>query len=114
MAIITAGSQGEPLAALTRMANKAHKQLNIEEGDTVVIASTPIPGQELIYSKTVDLLARAGAQVIFAQKRVHVSGHGSQEELKLMINLLKPKYLIPVNGEYRMQKLIQKSLKKPA
>lgn len=104
VAIITAGSQGEPLAALTRMANKAHKQLNIEEGDTVVIASTPIPGQELIYSKTVDLLARAGAQVIFAQKRVHVSGHGSQEELKLMINLLKPKYLIPVNGEYRMQK----------
>ncbi|MCO4850770.1 ribonuclease J2 [Bacillus vallismortis] len=104
VAIITAGSQGEPLAALTRMANKAHKQLNIEEGDTVVIASTPIPGQELIYSKTVDLLARAGAQVIFAQKRVHVSGHGSQEELKLMINLLKPTYLIPVNGEYRMQK----------
>ncbi|MCY7781722.1 MULTISPECIES: ribonuclease J2 [unclassified Bacillus (in: firmicutes)] len=104
VAIVTAGSQGEPLAALTRMANKAHKQLNIEEGDTVVIASTPIPGQELIYSKTVDLLARAGAQVIFAQKRVHVSGHGSQEELKLMINLLKPKYLIPVNGEYRMQK----------
>ncbi|MFT4400885.1 ribonuclease J2 [Bacillus sp. SW14] len=104
VAIVTAGSQGEPLAALTRMANKAHKQLNIEEGDTVVIASTPIPGQELIYSKTVDILARAGAQVTFAQKRVHVSGHGSQEELKLMINLLKPKYLIPVNGEYRMQK----------
>ncbi len=58
----------------------------------------------MIYSKTVNLLARAGAQVIFAQKRVHVSGHGSQEELKLMLNLLKPKYLIPVNGEFRMQK----------
>lgn len=104
VAIVTAGSHGEPLAALTRMAKQAHKQLNIEEGDTVVIASTPIPGHELIYSKTVNLLARAGAQVIFAQKRVHVSGHGSQEELKLMLNLLKPKYLIPVNGEFRMQK----------
>lgn len=102
--ILTAGSHGEPLAALTKMAKQNHKQLHIEKDDTVVIASTPLPGQELTYSKTVDFLTRSGAQVIFAQKRVHVSGHGCQEELKLMLNLLKPKYLIPVNGEYRMQK----------
>lgn len=104
VAILTGDNHGEPLAALTRIAKQGHKQLDIEEGDTVLIASSPIPGQELIYSKAVDLLTRAGANVVFAQKRVHVSGHGCQEELKLMLNLLKPKYLIPVNGEYRMQK----------
>ncbi|MCY8037322.1 ribonuclease J2 [Bacillus paralicheniformis] len=104
VAILTGDNHGEPLAALTRIAKQGHKQLDIEKGDTVLIASSPIPGQELVYSKAVDLLTRAGAQVVFAQKRVHVSGHGCQEELKLMLNLLKPKYLIPVNGEYRMQK----------
>ncbi|ALC81105.1 MULTISPECIES: ribonuclease J2 [Bacillus] len=102
--VLTAGSHGEPLAALTKMVRQGHKQISIEEGDTILIASTPIPGHELIYSKTVNLLTRAGANVVFAQKRVHVTGHGFQEELKLMLNLMKPKYLIPVNGEYRMQK----------
>ncbi|MCD7033725.1 ribonuclease J [Metabacillus sp. GX 13764] len=108
VAILTTGSHGEPLAALTRMAKHSHKQLNIVEGDTVLISATPIPGHELAFSKTIDLLYRAGANVVFGQKPIHVSGHGHQEELKLMLNLMKPKYFIPVNGEYKMQKAHEK------
>lgn len=108
VAILTTGSHGEPLAALTRMAKHSHKQLNIVEGDTVLISATPIPGYELAFSKTIDLLYRAGANVVFGQKPIHVSGHGHQEELKLMLNLMKPKYFIPVNGEYKMQKAHEK------
>lgn len=104
IAILTTGSQGEPMAALSRMAKQAHKQVSIRPNDTVIIAASPIPGNETSVSKTVDLLFRAGANVIYSgQRKIHVSGHGSQEELKLMLNLMKPKYFIPVHGEYRMQ-----------
>lgn len=104
VAILTTGHQGEPLTVLTRMAKGAHKQIRIEKDDTVIISATPVPGNELHFSKTVDLLYRAGANVIFGQKQIHVSGHGSQEELKLMLNMMRPKYFIPINGEYKMQK----------
>ncbi|MBA2870861.1 ribonuclease J [Anoxybacillus calidus] len=104
LVILTTGGHGEPMGVLARMAKQAHKQVNIKEGDTVIIAASPMPGNELIVSKTIDALYRAGANVIYGQRNVHVSGHGSQEELKLMLNLMKPKYFIPVHGEYRMQK----------
>ncbi|MFX3624675.1 MAG: ribonuclease J [Ectobacillus sp.] len=105
VAILTTGSQGEPMAALSRMAKNAHKQVTIRRGDTVIIAATPIPGNETSVSKTIDLLFRAGANVVYyGEKKIHVSGHGSQEELKLMLNLMKPQYFIPVHGEFRMQK----------
>lgn len=106
--ILSTGSQGEPMSALTRMARSTHKKLDILPGDTVVIAATPIPGNEKYVSRTVDQLFRIGANVIYgpgSQSGVHVSGHGSQEELKLMLNLMRPKYFIPVHGEYRMLRL---------
>ncbi|MCG0275047.1 MAG: ribonuclease J [Thermosediminibacteraceae bacterium] len=100
--IITTGSQGEPMSALTRMAMSEHKKLEIIPGDTVLIAATPIPGNEKLVARTIDHLFRQGAEVIYeAISGVHVSGHASQEELKLMLNLVKPKYFIPVHGEYR-------------
>ncbi|MBO9128879.1 ribonuclease J [Bacillus sp. 165] len=103
--ILTTGSQGEPMAALSRMAKHAHKQVTIQKGDTVIIAASPIPGNETSVSKIIDLLFRAGANVVYyGEKKIHVSGHGSQEELKLMLNLMKPKFFIPVHGEFRMQK----------
>jgi ribonuclease J len=104
LVILTTGGHGEPMGVLARMAKQAHKQVNIKEGDTVIIAASPMPGNELTVSRTIDALYRAGANVIYGQRNVHVSGHGSQEELKLMLNLMKPKYFIPVHGEYRMQK----------
>lgn len=103
--ILSTGSQGEPMSALTRMARSAHRKVDILPGDTVIIAATPIPGNERYVGRTVDELFRLGANVIYgptAASAVHVSGHGSQEELKLMLNLMKPKYFIPVHGEYRM------------
>ncbi|MGB9813567.1 MAG: ribonuclease J [Thermovenabulum sp.] len=100
--IITTGSQGEPMSALTRMAMSEHKKLEIIPGDTVLIAATPIPGNEKLVARTIDHLFKQGADVIYEKiSGVHVSGHASQEELKLMINLVKPKYFIPVHGEYR-------------
>ena len=99
--ILSTGHQGEPITALQKMAKQSHKQVAIKQGDTVLIAASPLPGGELILSKTVDMLFRVGANVVSSKQRVHVSGHGSQEELKMMINLMKPKYLIPVHGEYR-------------
>jgi len=101
--IITTGSQGEPMSALTRMAQSDHKRIEIMPGDTVVISASPIPGNEKSISRTIDQLFKLGANVIYeATSGVHVSGHGSQEELKLMLNMVKPKYFMPVHGEYRM------------
>ncbi|SHM49534.1 ribonuclease J [Caldanaerovirga acetigignens] len=100
--IITTGSQGEPMSALTRMAMSEHKKVEIIPGDTVLIAATPIPGNEKLVARTIDHLFKQGAEVIYeAISGVHVSGHASQEELKLMLNLVKPRYFVPVHGEYR-------------
>jgi ribonuclease J len=102
VAIITTGSQGEPMSALTRMATADHRWVGIQPGDTVIISASPIPGNEKLVSKTVDLLFRQGAEVIYEKSMgVHVSGHASQEELKILLNLIKPRYFIPVHGEYR-------------
>lgn len=100
--ILTTGSQGEPLSALARLANANHRKLEIYPGDTVVIAATPVPGNEKLVARTINNLFRRGARVIYETiSGVHVSGHASQEELKLMLNLLRPRYLIPAHGEYR-------------
>ncbi|MHA6484341.1 ribonuclease J [Paenibacillus sp. strain BS8-2] len=106
--ILCTGSQGEPMSALTRMARSTHRKVDILPGDTVIIAATPIPGNERYVGRTVDELFKLGANVIYGPgsvSGVHVSGHGSQEELKLMLNLIKPKYFIPIHGEYRMLRL---------
>lgn len=100
--ILSTGSQGEPMSALTRMARSAHRKVEIMPGDTVVLASSPIPGNEKYVSRTIDQLFRVGAHVIY--RGVHASGHGSQEELKWMLSLVRPKYFLPVHGEYRMQR----------
>jgi len=101
--ILTTGSQGEPMSALTKISISEHRKVEIIRGDTVIIAATPIPGNEKLVSRTIDNLFARGANVIYERvSGVHVSGHASQEELKMMLNLLKPKYLIPVHGEYRM------------
>ncbi|MNK03032.1 Ribonuclease J 1 [compost metagenome] len=102
--ILSTGSQGEPMSALTRMARSTHRKVDILPGDTVIIAATPVPGNEKYVGRTIDELFRLGAEVIYSGSNsgVHVSGHGSQEELKLMLNLMKPKYFIPIHGEYRM------------
>lgn len=98
--IITTGSQGEPMSALTRMAMSDHRQVDIVQGDTVIISATPIPGNEKVVAKTVDNLLRLGASVIYSRADgIHVSGHASREELKLMHNLIRPKFFIPVHGE---------------
>ncbi|MDI3279888.1 MAG: ribonuclease J [Bacillota bacterium] len=100
--IITTGSQGEPMSALTRMAASEHGKLSIIPGDTVVISASPIPGNERLVGRVINSLFKQGAQVIYeAFSGVHVSGHASQEELKLMLNLTRPRYFIPVHGEYR-------------
>ena len=98
--IITTGSQGEPMSALTRMAMSDHRLVDIVQGDTVIISATPIPGNEKLVAKTVDNLLRLGANVIYSRNDgIHVSGHAAREELKLMHNLLRPKFFIPVHGE---------------
>ena len=103
LCIITTGSQGEPTSALSRMALGDHRHVAVKDGDTVVMSATPIPGNEELVSRTVDNLFKLGAEVIYdAGVRPHVSGHASQEELKLLLNILRPKYFIPVHGEYRM------------
>lgn len=100
--IITTGSQGEPMSALTRMAMDEHRKVEIVNGDTVLISASPIPGNEKLIGRTIDHLFKRGAKVIYeAISGVHVSGHASQEELKLMLNLVRPKFFIPVHGEYR-------------
>ena len=101
--IITTGSQGEPTSALSRMALGDHRHVVVKDGDTVVMSATPIPGNEELVSRTVDNLFKLGAEVIYDPgARPHVSGHASQEELKLLLNILRPKYFVPVHGEYRM------------
>ena len=100
--IIVSGTQGEPLEALEKMVRKHHKDVKIKDTDTVLITFTPSPGMEVAMYKTMNHLAKAGAKVLTADKKVHVSGHGSQEDLKMMLNLMKPQYFIPIQGEYRM------------
>src|SRR2546421_4256254 len=101
--IITTGSQGEPTSALSRMALGDHRHVVVKDGDTVVMSATPIPGNEELVSRTVDNLFKLGAEVVYDPGvRPHVSGHASQEELKLLLNILRPKYFVPIHGEYRM------------
>ena len=102
LVIITTGSQGEPMSALTRMASGEHKKVQITPNDFIIISANPIPGNEKYISKVIDDLMAIGAEVIYnALQDIHVSGHACQEEQKLMITLVKPKYFIPVHGEYR-------------
>lgn len=101
--VLTTGSQGEPMSGLTRMAFAEHRRLQIKPTDKVIISATPIPGNEVFVSRVINQLYRCGAEVIYdAMAAVHVSGHACQEELKLMHALIKPKYFVPVHGEYRM------------
>lgn len=100
--IVTTGSQGEPTSGLVRIANRAYKQVNIIEGDTVIISASPIPGNEGLVNKVIDTLFKEGAEVFYGtQAGVHVHGHAAQEELKLILTLVKPKFFLPVHGEYR-------------
>jgi ribonuclease J len=101
--ILTTGSQGEPMSALTRMALSDHRQVDIMPGDTIIISATPIPGNEKLVARIIDQLFKQGARVIYELgSEIHVSGHPNQEELKLMLNLVRPKFFVPVHGEYRM------------
>ena len=105
MVIITTGSQGEPMSALTRMAFSDHRKVEIGPNDFVIISASPIPGNEKMVSRVVNELMKLGAEVVYeALDEVHVSGHACQEELKIIIGLCKPKYFMPVHGEYRMLK----------
>ena len=100
--LLTTGSQGEPTSALVRIAKNEHREVNIIPGDTVVISATPIPGNELPVSRTIDNLLRQGARVLYDRvATVHVHGHASQEELKLVLSLVRPRFFVPVHGEYR-------------
>ncbi|WP_017753813.1 ribonuclease J [Calidifontibacillus oryziterrae] len=103
--LLTTGGQGEPLVALGKMATKTHKQASIKQGDTVIIAFPPLPGHEKAVSKTIDQLFRAGANVIYGGRKIQVSGHASQEELKMMLGFMKPQYFIPIHGDYSMQQV---------
>ena len=103
--VLCTGSQGEPLAALARLSRGSNRDVKVIQGDTVIFAASPIPGNEKDVSKIVDNLFQLGAKVIYGNSSVtgmHVSGHGYQEDLKLMLTLMKPKYFIPIHGEYRM------------
>jgi ribonuclease J len=100
--IICTGSQGEPTSALTRIANQDHRMVRIQPNDTVILSATPVPGNEKMVNRTINNLFRQGAEVLYQSiANVHVSGHAAQEELKLMINLLRPTFVMPIHGEYR-------------
>ena len=102
LAIVTTGSQGEPTSALTRMANQDHQHVTIVPGDTVVLSASAVPGNESLVYRTVDNLFRLGARVLYNRiANVHVRGHAAQEELKIMLSLVRPRYFVPVHGEYR-------------
>ena len=102
LVVITTGSQGEPMSALARMASSEHKAINIRRGDMVILSSTPVPGNELTVANVVNQLVEKGAEVIYSDiAEIHASGHACREELKLMHSLIKPKYFMPVHGEYR-------------
>jgi len=100
--IIATGNKGEPLDALEKVVRKHHRDIKIKQNDTVLITFTPSPSMEVQMANTMNSIAKAGAEILTSSKNVHVSGHGSQEDLKLMLNLMQPKYFIPVQGEYRM------------
>lgn len=102
--IMTTGSQGEPTSALARMANRDHRQVTIIPGDTIVLSASPIPGNELLVGRVIDNLFKMGAKVLYKaiSPNVHVRGHAAQEELKLILDLARPKYFVPIHGEYRM------------
>ena len=113
LVIITTGSQGEPMAALSRMAASEHRKVEITPNDLIIISATPIPGNEKLVSKVIDDLMKLGAEVIYsALEPIHVSGHGCQEEQKLMLSLVRPKYFIPVHGEYRQLRAHAETAKK--
>jgi ribonuclease J len=100
--IVCTGSQGEPTSALTRIANQDHRLIRIQPGDTVILSATPVPGNEKMVHRTINSLFRQGAEVFYQGiSNVHVSGHAAQEELKLMLSLIRPRYFVPVHGEYR-------------
>ncbi|HVQ57407.1 MAG TPA: ribonuclease J [Solirubrobacterales bacterium] len=104
--VISTGSQGEPLSALRRMANNDHRDVQLHSGDTVVFSATPVPGNERAVNETIDRIYEIGATVITAQDApIHASGHGWQEEIKLMLNLTKPRYVMPVHGDHKRLRL---------
>lgn len=109
IAIVCTGSQGEPMAALARMANRDHPYIKIKPGDTVVLSASPIPGNEVAVSRVVDNLFRLGAEVIYGQDQiVHVSGHAAQEELKMALNIIRPQYVVPFHGDFRHMAIYRK------
>ena len=102
LVVITTGSQGEPTSALTRMANGDHRHITISKGDTIVLSSSPVPGNETAVYRNVDNLFRLGADVLYNRSsNIHVRGHASREELKIIQGLLQPEYFVPIHGEYR-------------
>ena len=103
--LITTGSQGEPMSALARMASAEHKKVEIKRGELIIISAHPIPGNEKLISKVINSLFEKGAEVVYDESDIHVSGHAKQEELKLMHRLVRPKFFMPAHGEYRMLKI---------
>jgi len=106
LVIISTGSQGEPLSALRRMAHNDHPAVKLKRGDTVVFSATPVPGNERAVNETIDRLFHIGCDVVTPREApVHASGHGYREELKLMLNLVRPKYVLPVHGDFKRIRL---------